>query len=332
MSEADVPPAGGDRARVWRSRAIGALKLMVSIGLVAGILWKVPIGNAVGGIRALSVPAAAWIIILTLLFPVLAAFRWKRALARLGSHQSWTSLLGDTLVSSTYNMLLPTQVGGDVVRSLRCGKRLSQPHHAWSSMIFERLMGIVALAMLAVPGVVMGSGRTREIGIAVGAVAVGSFVLVVAAPAPLRWAARILASRAPSVSGAGERIAADLSGPLSSLWARAEMMVWSVAYQFVGLGILMVVVVDWGMPEMVPAILGAVPLALVLTLVPVSIAGLGVRESLFVVLLGRFGLASERALSLAVVWLASALIVAMAGAVVMGWEAARGVRGDPVRG
>jgi len=64
-------------------------------------------------------------------------------------------------------------------------------------------------------------------------------------------------------------------------------------------------------------------LALVLTLLPVSIAGIGVRESLFVVLLGRFGMASDRALSLAVVWLGSALLTAFAGVVVLLIESAR---------
>jgi len=68
------------------------------------------------------------------------------------------------------------------------------------------------------------------------------------------------------------------------------------------------------------AILGAVPLALVITMVPVSIAGLGVRESMFVVLLGEFGVDAGRALSLALVWLASALLLALAGAIVMAVE------------
>jgi hypothetical protein len=44
---------------------------------------------------------------------------------------------------------------------------------------------------------------------------------------------------------------------------------------------------------------------------------------LFVVLLGQLGVESGRALSLALVWLASALMLALVGAVVMAFEAAR---------
>ncbi|MBI5532830.1 MAG: flippase-like domain-containing protein [Deltaproteobacteria bacterium] len=305
------------------------LKLVVSALLVAGILWKVPVKGALSALSALSVWTVLAIVVLTFLFPVIAALRWKRALGYAGARQAWWPLLVDTLVSCTYNMLLPTQLGGDVVRALRCAKRLPEGHHAWSSMIFERLMGVVALVLLAVPGLLMGPAAVREIGVAVGIIALLSVLLVVFAHTPFRLGARMLVSRAPSIAGAGERIAADLAGPLATTRARVEMMAWSSLYQIVGLGILVVVVWDWGMPSMAWAVLGAIPLALVLTLLPVSIAGIGVRESLFVVLLGRFGMSSDRALSLAVVWLASALLTALAGSALMALESIRPSRALP---
>jgi hypothetical protein len=276
---------------------------------------------------SLSPAAIAAIALLTFAFPAIATFRWRRALVRLGSPAPWNRLFSDMLVASTYNMLLPTSIGGDVVRALRCSRRLGTAHHAWSSTIFERLIGIVALALLAVPGIMQAPGQVREIGVAIGLVAVLSMILVLFAHAPIRVTARLLASRAPRMAGSGDRIASDLSGPLATVSARVEMMAWSVLYQLAGLGVLVVVVIDWGMPGAAWAVLGAVPLALILTLLPISIAGIGLRESLFVVLLGRFGVSADRALSLALVWLASALVLAAAGAVVMAAEAWAGARG-----
>ncbi|HQP35801.1 MAG TPA: lysylphosphatidylglycerol synthase transmembrane domain-containing protein [Polyangiaceae bacterium] len=310
----------GSSRRGWLS---AAAKIAVSIALVALILWKVPVRPALASVAALSPLTILLVVALSFLFVAIAAFRWQTALRWIGARQSFRALFADVLVSMAYNMLLPTNIGGDVVRALRCAKRLEQPHQAWSSTIFERLVGLVALVLLAVPGVIMAPGRVREIAIAVGVCAVIGLAFVVFAHTPFRIAGKLLASRAPSVAGAGERIARDLSGPLATLRARLVMMAWSVVYQVVGLGILAVVVLDWGQPEMVWAILGAIPLALVLTLLPVSIAGIGVRESLFVVLLGRFGMASDRALSLAVVWLGSALLTAFAGVVVLLIESAR---------
>lgn len=311
------------------ARAVGSLaKAAVSLALLAIVLWRVPVGDAIQGVLSLSAPALVASVLLTFAFPALAALRWKRALQRLGSHVPWLRLMADTLVASTYNMLLPTSIGGDVVRAMRCARRTDRPSHAWSSAVFERLVGLVALVLLAVPGVVMAPGARGQISIALALVAVVSGLLVFTAHAPLRWAARVLARRAPVVARIGGDLADDLSGPLASLGARVEMLAWSTAYQAVGLGLLGVVVVDWGRPALWWAVLGAVPLALVLAMLPVSIAGLGVRESLFVLLLGRFGVAPPQALALAVVWLASALLLALAGGAVMMVEAASAAHHD----
>ena len=321
-----APGAGGDsrerQARndgpsTTRARLSRLARALLSVAFIAVLLWKVPIHDAVDGLSSLSWHGLGAIVILSFAFPAVAALRWKRVLVHLGTREPWWPLMADTLVSSTYNMLLPTNIGGDVVRALRCGRRIGFMHQAWSSVLFERLVGVVALALLAVPGLAMVPGRLQTLGWAVaGLVFVSVFVLLVAA-APFRMAGRLLASRAPVVAAAGERIADDLAGPLARTWPRVETMLWSVVYQAIGLGILVAVAWDWGQPSMAWAILGGVPLALILTLLPVSIAGLGVRESLFVVLLGQLGVESGKAMALALVWLASALLLAFAGAVVM---------------
>lgn len=315
--------------RTRRRLLSGAAKLALSIALVAVLLWKVPVSQALDGLAMLSLPGLAVIVVLSFAFPAVAALRWKRVLVRLGTTQPWWPLMADTLISSTYNMLLPTNIGGDVVRALRCERRIEHRHHAWSSVLFERLVGIVALALLAVPGLAMVPGPLRSMAWGVGAVLLVSVVVLVFAAAPFRFAGKLLASRAPVVAGVGDRIADDLTGPLARATPRLETMAWSALYQAVGLGILVVVAVDWGEPEMTWAILGGVPLALILTLLPVSIAGVGVRESLFVVLLGQLGVDGPRALSLALVWLASALMLALAGVVVMVAEAVAGRRPSP---
>ena len=59
-----------------------------------------------------------------------------------------------------------------------------------------------------------------------------------------------------------------------------------------------------------------VPIVHVLSMVPITIGGLGLREGLFVAILGRLGVESDVALGLAAQWLASSLMFAIAGAVV----------------
>jgi uncharacterized membrane protein YbhN (UPF0104 family) len=319
--------ATGTGARRVLSRAAKAL---LSVALLGLVVWKVPVEDALQGVASLSWSALLAIVALSFAFPAIAAMRWRRVLHYVGERHALWPLMADNLVASTYNMLLPTSIGGDVVRALRCGRRVQRAHHAWSTVLFERLVGIIALALLSVPGLAMVPGPMRMLGWAVAGTVLVSVVLLVVAPAPLRWGGRVLASRAPVVADVGESVAGDLAGPLSKASPRVETMAWSVLYQAVGLGILVVVAFDWGQPAMTWAILGGVPLALVLTMLPVSIAGLGVRESMFVVLLGELGVEASKALSLALIWLASALLLAVAGALVIAVEGGHGKkrRGD----
>jgi uncharacterized membrane protein YbhN (UPF0104 family) len=91
-------------------------------------------------------------------------------------------------------------------------------------------------------------------------------------------------------------------------------------YQWVALSILVVAGRGWGEPNLVLAVYAGVPIALVASMVPITIAGLGLRESLFVTVLGQMGLPPERSLALAFIWLGSNLACAFAGAAVMGSE------------
>jgi hypothetical protein len=63
----------------------------------------------------------------------------------------------------------------------------------------------------------------------------------------------------------------------------------------------------------VAAIYAGLPLIVIGSMLPVSIGGLGLRESLFVVVLGRLGVNEATALGLGLVWLATYVLVAGPG-------------------
>jgi hypothetical protein len=64
------------------------------------------------------------------------------------------------------------------------------------------------------------------------------------------------------------------------------------------------------------ALLIGVPVVHVLSMVPITLGGLGLREGLFVGVLGLLNVPSDVALGLAAQWLASSLAFAVAGAIV----------------
>jgi glycosyltransferase 2 family protein len=314
--------AEGMKARLWL-----AFKLAVTVGLFAWVLGAVDLAAVAQTFAELDAWAIAAVIVLTFAAVGVSAWRWHRVLARLGEPVAVRTLFGDTLVGTTYNLLLPTSVGGDVVRSMRCAGRLKVPEHAWASVAFERVMGLVSLALVSCVGLLSVTTRARGELLLVSAGLAGGLVLaLLVAPGTLRLAARMarrwFARWLERVAGALDRMAEAFEGPLATAGARLETFGWSLAYQLVSLAILYAAGRGWGEPELARAVFLGVPIALVISTAPVTIGGLGLRESLFVAVLVPFGLSSERAFALSLVWLASNLLAALAGAAVP--PAARG--------
>lgn len=293
---------------------------MLSVSLIALLLWKAPVSEAISDLSSLTLWGISSIVGLTFLCALIASFRWKRVLHYGGARQPLSMLLIDTLVSATYNMLLPTQLGGDVIRALRCAKRLDgakKAHLAWSSVLFERLVGVLSMALVAGVGLLFVPVSLRWIGWVVASVIGAAVIVLMFASVPFGFFASLLVTRAPSVAGVGQGISSDLKHCLAGSRVRLETTVWSVIYQLTGLLILVCTALDWGQPTALWAIIAGVPVISILTLVPVSVGGLGVRESLFVVVLGQLGVSERLALGLALVWLASSLLLALAGGGVM---------------
>lgn len=314
-------PAQEDQQRLKQR-----LWLLVKVLTTGALLWYVArgldfaaLGRVLGSLSPVTVALA---VLLTYAAGVLSALRWQRVLHYLGADTPLRAIVGDTLVGTTYNLLLPTSIGGDVARAVRASRRIEQKSDAWASVMFERVMGLFSLALFSCFGAfTVASGESgRQLLIASVVATVVLFVALVLAPAPLRLAARIKNLGARSLGGALEQMATSLAGPLSRPAPRLETFFWSVAYQVVSLGILAVAGLDWDEPGLYAGVFLGIPIALVGTALPITIGGFGLRESLFVAVLGLFGVGAERAFALSIIWLASNLVLALTGAAVMATE------------
>ncbi|RYE92601.1 MAG: flippase-like domain-containing protein [Myxococcales bacterium] len=296
-----------------RRRAAGhALKVALSAVLLAALARKVPAAELRGALASFSPLGLLLGLALTATQVVVGAQRWRRLLRRTGVAQPLGALLADTLIAAAYTMILPSSVGGDVVRALRCARRLDAPQHAWSTVFFERMVGFPCLALLAAPGVLVLPGGRALLGVTVAAALLGAVGLIVART-PLRWASRQLIARAPHLASLGGGVADDLQGPLGTAGARAEALLWTLLYQAAGISILAAVVLPSGDPRLVGAVYAGVPLIVIGAMAPVSLGGIGLRESLFVLVLGRLGVPEATALALGLLWLGTYFLLALPG-------------------
>jgi uncharacterized membrane protein YbhN (UPF0104 family) len=305
---------------VDRARGKTIAKSIATVAILALVLAKVPMRDLGARLAALRSLDVAILIAVTIAQVTVGVVRWRRLLVRLGERPPLFALYGDVLVGLTYNMFLPTTVGGDVIRAIRARGRVARPSRAWSTSLFERIAGLLAMAASGAIAASVGIGADARIPPAIrlvaGAITAVLLVVFFFASAPFRILVRLLERRLPSAADDVRGIVDDLEGPLAKTAARAEALGWSILYQALGIAFVLIGARALDAPGHDLAILVGVPIVHVLSMVPVTIGGLGLREGLFVAILGPLGVPPAVALGLAAQWLASSVLFAIAGAVV----------------
>src|SRR6185369_4964747 len=83
---------------------------------------------------------------------VLSAWRWQRVLAVFEVTVPLRTLLGHYLAGQFVGNVLPSTIGGDVLRVSRAAKSTGTGDVAFASVVIERLSGFVVLPVLTFLG------------------------------------------------------------------------------------------------------------------------------------------------------------------------------------
>jgi glycosyltransferase 2 family protein len=295
--------------------------------LVIGIIASRVDGRALG--RTFASLGLAQIVALLLLVGVqqlLLTQRFAtvlRGLAR-GASPRLRDLLIDQQVGTAYNVILPSAVGGDVIRALRAQRRVGeQAAEAWGAVLLDRLLGLLALTLIPLFGLALDARSVPNV-----LLRTAAGLVILLAPLTL-FAGRVfkLAARALSTWPRLAKFAGDLALVLDAAPASLRLfaLAWSLAYQIAVSAFFHVAAASFGIApaQAFPAIWIGLPLVFVLSVLPITIGGLGLRESLFVGVLGLYGVSAEAALALALLWGAQGLLTAIAGVIAVWCEKPR---------
>ena len=99
-----------------RPVALGALKAIVSIGLLALLLSRVDLARLWRYAREASISWLVGALCLYLLMVLASTWRWRILLRAQHVAMPFTSLTASFLVATFFNNFLPSNIGGDVVR------------------------------------------------------------------------------------------------------------------------------------------------------------------------------------------------------------------------
>ncbi len=276
-----------------------AAKLVLTAALIALIASKVDLDAA--WMRAQQLPLWAGIsaLCLALAQAVMNALRWRVVAAAEGAELSPGLAMRSVFQGLFFNQALPSVVGGDALRVVYATQAGLDAGRAVRSVVLDRIAGMAALVLLAAASQPMFIDRVDNVAaqgasLAIVALGLGGVVGILAlASLPMGW--RRFRPIAATVS---------LSRCARHICSRPALFLPIFGFSLAGHALFLAGVIclarGLGLEVGIADCLAVVPVALLLSMAPISIAGWGVREGVMVAGLGLLGVDADGALALSV--------------------------------
>lgn len=285
-------------------------KALVSIALLYVAFSSTDTAGAVGVIS--SVPAWAWFLGALLLcaqIPQLAG-RWTLVLSASGKHLAYAQACSFTYTGYFFNQALPSSVGGDFMRAYLAWKNGMAFQPALASVFLERATGLFILTLFSAlllreEPIPLVSGLTHwDLVVLVLVMAFAGLLLLALM--------KSLVSRLPGPARLVEFLA-ELGGQFLNLLRKRKLFMAVFLLgglsSLTGATAMAVGAMSLDLPVTYLQVVGISSLAIVVTVIPVSISGWGIRENVMIWLMTPLGVPAEQALGLSI-WFGLVSIIA----------------------
>lgn len=282
------------KRKAW---SLFAAKGVVSFVLIAYLIQRVGISNSSAAFQMPSLVSIMASCVLLTAYYAMNSVRWVVILQALGIRLAMRKVLQITLVTQFFSQLLPSSLGADMLRMWMSAKAGLPTTVSINSVLLERITYLAGLSILV--GVIFpycfGARFPQwysQSFVALAALAVIlAGLLAIMDKMPAIWLHR-------KVTKSVCRLSADsrclYRSPGSIFYGFVALLAGQVAFS----ATLMVLGPEFGIDIAPVNYLAIGPVVVLLSAIPVSIAGWGVRELSLVALLSSFGADASRVLQL----------------------------------
>ena len=295
------------------------LLLLVKLGLSAGLIWYVfaRIDFASAWTTLLSIPLTSIVVAIGLLLLqlVLGAYRVQELLAQLERRYRLPALIDACWVGAFFSQTFISFVGGDAMRIWRMIRSQIPAAAATQAILLDRIAGfagVVVVLLVTIPFLVpILQSLEMEIGLVL--VAAGALGFIVSIFVLRRLPAALQERRGVSVVA---RFASRGLGIARSGRGAIFVLGLSIMIQVANVVILFVLARGLSMEISLTQCLLFMPTVLFLSMLPISIAGWGVREGAMVTALAVIGVPSHQSLALSICFGLCLVFVSLPGGII----------------
>jgi hypothetical protein len=304
LVEKNIRSSGRGRWIFWLRVAAGAAVVGY---LMQHTQWK-PVEAAIQGLAWQHWAAALGIFLCA---QVASAWRWAELSRPLGFHYSRLRFIQLYFEGMFFNLCLPSSIGGDVLKAYWLAPNTAGRMLGACTVLADRAAGLIGLGVIGATALAARTFSWSLVPAALVGVALLAAALLAVSLGLRLW--KWLAGLLP----ANGRLA-GLAAKLMPYHDRPEVMRrsigWGLAVQ--GLNVLMVAEIGHAIGLAIPLAVYcvAVPAVSLLTMLPLSISGVGLREGGLAWMLASYGVSEELGVTLGLLW----FLVAIAGGMIGG--------------
>jgi uncharacterized membrane protein YbhN (UPF0104 family) len=311
-----------------RQILLSTIKILISAALLYFALRKANFSDLASRIDVASVGWIGMAIAVTFLQILVGVLRWREVSAECGAPLATRQAMRFNVIGMFFNQTLPSAIGGDAVRLWLVARAGAGWRAATYSIFVDRAIGLIALAIIVVASLpwsynLIGdpNGRSALLFVDFAALAGGIGFLVLGRlhwPWLKRWwgthhlhACSVIANRVILSRERGPKVAA-LSVLVHVL---AVVIAWCVVRSIAA-------------PVLFGQIFQLIPPVMLITMVPISIAGWGLRETAMGLAFGYAGLMTNEGVNVSLLFGAVSFIVGAFGGLVWVFSAEKAAQGS----
>ncbi|MCI5221434.1 MAG: UPF0104 family protein [Candidatus Electrothrix sp. AR4] len=289
------------------------IKFFITGILLFIIFRSINVGNTITALREIPPQNLLFALFCQLACITVAAFRWCLIMYRLGFAAPFLFYLTSYFKGAFFNQGLPTSIGGDGLRIFDCSRVVASAEDAFYGVFIDRIIGLTGLLLLNISALIINhdllpANVHYPLLFILTGLAVGLILLFFLRKFPFFAVGKYL--------GFLGRLSERYFQVYSSLPSLSSQLFLAVLTHLFSMGTFFMIGQGVGLDFPLLVYLVLVPPVLLLTLLPVSLAGWGVREGAMVAFFLLVGADKSRVLTFSVLYGVVALIASLPGLLV----------------
>jgi uncharacterized protein (TIRG00374 family) len=302
-----------------KKRGIGFyLRILVSFALIFYVFYKAGLTELIETLKCADFFFLGMAFAITPVLIFLSSWKWQILLNAQGIKVSLSRLFALYLVGIFFNNIMPSNVGGDVIRAYELGEYTHKKAESMASIFMERFTGLTALIFMALIAflIKMRSFGDARLTIVMGIVVVGyvsAFLLIldqrVIAFIQKKVKVRILKKLVDKLQKIQSAIM-DYKGKNRTL---GIAMIISFFFYIVTVLNVYLGCLAFGVLMPLTKLFLGVPIILVITMIPITVGGIGLSEWAYFFIFTKLEAAGSLGLSVAILMRVKALAFGLLG-------------------